>query len=169
MRVAYLAFSLFSAAFIVHLIWWRIRIPRRQTATLLTIFLGVLAAGIAAMQVLFRYEGLALFSFWPCVHVAIFHVAMTLAYAVSYSAVEERSPSMTILTQVADSRERGRTHDELDRNVRGAVTVEGRLAAMIRDQMVSEEQGLLRLTGKGRAWATVLSSWRALLKLEKGG
>lgn len=169
MRIAGLAFGLFLAAFLLHWIIWRIRIPRRQSAALLVIFLGMLPAGLLLLAFLPGLAGLAAVGPWQCLHVAVFHVAMTIGYVVNYSGLEGRSPSMTLLVFVADARGKGRTREELFDVLRGDCPVETRLEAMIRDNMVTCQNGTYVLTTKGCAWARVFGQWRDLLNLPKGG
>lgn len=113
MKTAGLAVGLFLAAFLLHWIIWRITIPRRQSAALLVILLGTLPVGLAAVTYVPALRPLGPLSPWQCLHVAIFHVTMSLGYVVAYSALEERSPSMTLLTFVADAGTQGRTLHEL--------------------------------------------------------
>jgi hypothetical protein len=101
--------------------------------------------------------------------VVIFHVAMSLAYVVAYSAIEERSPSQTLVAHVADFQGKGRTREELVQVLKGLAPVESRLSAMLRDNMVSEIDGVYHLTPKGWKWAKVFSCWRRLLGMGKGG
>ncbi len=167
MRIAGLAFGLFLAALVLHWIVWRIRIPRRQTAALLLILLGVLPVGLAALVLApGRFGPLG---FWEVLHISIFHVAFSLAYIVAYSAIEGRSPSMALLVHVAEARHKGRTRQELDAMLRGENPVAARLEAMLRDGMVVAAGGSYRLTAKGWAWARTLGGFRRLLGMEKGG
>lgn len=168
MRIAILASGLFAAAFLAHWLWWRIRIPARQTAALLGIFLGVLGAWAVA-AVLYPAGPMAPRSPWELLHVAIFHVSLTLAYVVAYSAIEHRSPSMTVLTFVADAGPAGRSVAEVHALLNAASPVEVRLRAMVHEGMVHEDGDGYRLAAKGRAWAVVLSAWRRLLRLPRGG
>ena len=92
-----------------------------------------------------------------------------LAYAVAYSAIEERSPSMTILSRVADSGSRGWSREELQSILLSVSPIEIRLAAMVRDGMVREDMGKVMLTAKGWAWANTFSLWRRLLRFDLGG
>lgn len=169
MRIACLAAGLLAAAFLIHLLWWRIRLPQRQTAMLLIVFLSVLVLGLAAGELLSVLGATQPLPFWACVQIAIFHIAMTLAYVVAYSVIEGNSPTMVIVTAVADSQGRGLTRAELDQALRATVTVEVRIAAMVHNRMATEQRGIYRLTGKGRAWAAVFTFWQGLLKLDKGG
>lgn len=169
MHLACFAFGLFAAAFLTHWLWWRIHVPRRQTAMLLAIFISVLAVGLIVSP---RMEMLAAWrprGAWQILHVCIFHIAMTLAYVVAYSALEERSPSMTMLLHVAAAKGHGRTRDELFAALGEMTPLRSRLDAMVRDHMLEAHEDGYRITAKGIAWARVFGSWRRLIGLAKGG
>jgi hypothetical protein len=166
-RILTIAISLSATGFAAHWLLWRVRIPARQTAALLAIFSATLLIGLATAPwwpVAWRFT-----SAWEVLHVAIFHVAAMLAYVVAYSALEERSPSMTILSRVADSGSRGKSREELQAMLVNVSPVEIRLAAMVRDGMVRDDAGMIVLTGKGWAWANTFSTWRRLLRFRLGG
>lgn len=168
MSTAILAAGLFSSALLLHLAWWRVALPKRQTAVLLAVFFGVLAAWLA-MSWLTPGAWFAADDRWQAIHVAIFHTACTLAYVVAYSAIEYRSPSMTMLVAVADSRGAGCTREELRDMLSGVSPVEVRLDAMVHEGMVTAEGEGYRLAPKGRAWAAVFANWRRFLGLPRGG
>lgn len=169
MHVACFAFGLFAAAFMIHWAWWRLHVPRRQTAVLLVLFFGVLAAGLLVAPRLGVPAAWRPRGGWEILHVGIFHVAMTLAYVVAYSALEERSPSMTMLLHVASADGSGRTREELVAVLGGMTPLQSRLDAMARDHMIDVQQTGYRITAKGIAWARVFGCWRRLLGLPKGG
>ena len=168
MNTVLLAVAVFATAFIMHLAWWRIALPRRHTAALLGLFFTVLFAWLAVSHFLpDRWFTAA--NRWEAIHVAVFHTACTLAYVVAYSALEHRSPSMTLLVAVADAGDVGCSPEELRGLLVGASPVEVRLDAMVHDRMIAREGDGYRLAAKGRAWATVLSNWRRLLGMPPGG
>lgn len=168
MNTALLAAGVFATAFFTHLAWWRISLPRRQTASLLGLFFAVLAAWLAVSHFM-PGRWFTATDRWEAIHVAVFHTACTLAYVVAYSALEHRSPSMTLLVAVADAGDAGCSPDELRGLLAGASPVEVRLDAMVHDGMIARESDGYRLAAKGRAWATVLSVWRRLLGMRPGG
>jgi len=169
MRIAGLAFGLFLAAFLLHWIIWRIRIPRRQTAALMLILLGALPAGLIAVTFVPALQDFGPRGLWEVFHVSTFHVALSLAYIVAYTAIEGRSPSMALLVYVADARGQGRTREELESVLRGENPVAARLQAMLLDKMVVQNGGLFVLTVKGWAWARGLGTFRKVLGMGKGG
>ena len=152
----------------MHLIWWRIALPRRQTAALLAVFFGVLVAWLAVSHFL-PGHWLTAADRWQAIHVAVFHTACALAYIVAYSALEHRSPSMTLLVAVADSGTAGCSPGELRGLLAGASPVEVRLDAMVHEGMVVRDGDGYRLAPTGRAGATVLTNWRRLLGMPPGG
>lgn len=168
MNTALIASGVFATAFIMHLAWWRISLPSRQTAALLGLFFVALVTWLAVSHFL---PGLWFTAAdrWQAIHVAVFHTACTLAYVVAYSGLEHRSPSMTLLVAVADAGDAGCSPDALRGLLAGASPVESRLAAMVHDGMIAREGDGYRIAAKGRAWATVLSAWREMLGMPPGG
>lgn len=169
MRIAALALTLFSAAFLLHWVLWRVRVPRRQSAALLAVLLAALPLGLAAVTFVPALQFLRPHGWWEVFQVCAFHIALTLAYVVAYSAIEGRSPSMTLLSYVADARGQGRTRAELEAVLRGDDPVTLRLEALVRDNMIAGDGDSYALTAKGWAWARCFGAFRNLLKMQKGG
>lgn len=170
MRVFLIALALAGTGFLLHWIWWRIRIPARQTMSLLATFSLVLCVGLVATsaQLALVPPQYRLTNLWETLHVAGFHVAVMLAYVVAYSAIEERSPSMTLLSRVAAAGAGGVSRNELQTLLTRVSPVEIRIKAMLRDGMVSGDHDF-SLTQKGLAWAQVFSAYRRFLGFTKGG
>src|SRR5262249_23582140 len=88
-------------AFAVHLLVWRWRVPRYQTKSLLAIFFGALAAvclvqAAGGVGPLPRLTGAAEY-----VELALFVTAFTLAYGITYSALEADSPTLVMVRAIA--------------------------------------------------------------------
>jgi hypothetical protein len=157
--------ALFTLLMAVHLVVWRIRLPARQTRALLVIFLGLLPAGLLAVHLL----NPALFGPWQCVHLALFHVAMSLTYVILYSAIEQESPSLAMVQFVDRAGTRGRSRQEFQRLINDELLVGNRLNNMVRAGWVQENGSSYRLTAKGRRLAWLFISAARLLGLEEGG
>jgi hypothetical protein len=169
MRIVLFSVELFLSAFVIHWLIWRVRVPRRQTRALLLIFLGALAVGLAGILLLPNPKDWTPIHFWEWVQVALFHVSLTLAYIVIYSTLEEHSPTLTLVKYVADAGNSGRSQGDLETFMDGIQSLGSRLDALRRDDMVTEECGLFRLTAKGSRWAQVFHFWRRLLHIDRGG
>src|SRR6266542_1065286 len=97
MRLLCLGVALFLIPLVFHLVLWRIRLPQRQTRALLLIFLGLWPCELVALQVLPSFIEYAPVGCWEYLHLVVCHLALSLAYVVLYSALEEDSPSMAIV------------------------------------------------------------------------
>src|SRR5205823_11232357 len=137
--IAIFAFALFAAAWLVHLIVWHVSLPKRHTLALLVVLIGSLPLVLVAARFVPILTDWRPNGWLQCAHVALFHVAMSLAYVVCYSAIEERSPTMTMLSSVAAANGNGRTPEELVSAVARVVSIDGRLAAMTRDGMITRD------------------------------
>lgn len=170
MRILFFSILLTGVSFAIHFLVWKIAIPRRQTRSLLLLFAAVPCAAAA----LSWFAGDDLPAWWPataweCLQVAIFHTAVALAYVVVYSALEERSPSMTLLSHVWRNGGSGCTRRQLEAVLCRLSPVEVRLAAMVRDGMIAEDDGVFRITAKGCRWIMTFDAVRRLLGFSRGG
>lgn len=172
MKTAGFAAALFGLAFLVHLLTWRVRRPRRPIAALLVVFLGTLVAGLLAAPTLPGLDRIVPRGPWEVFHVSLFHVAFALAYTVTYTALEMDSPTLTVIAFVDAAGPAGRTHDEL-LGLLGEDRVLGeRLDALTTGSVIAPDvarDGVYVLTAGGRRWADVFHALRRLYRLEKGG
>jgi hypothetical protein len=169
MKLTCLSFALFALAFAVHWLAWRVHLPKRQTAVLLGILFGTLGCGLLVVSVVPALEPWRPVGVWEILQVVLFHTSFTLAYVVAYSALEERSPSMTVLLAIADAEPAGLSRAETIAILARMSPLKSRLEAMIRDRMIDCDGTCYRVTPKGAAWARVLGTWRRLAGLPKGG
>ena len=114
-----LLYSILLSAFasFLHLVIWRIRLPRRQTNALFGIFAFVLISGIF---ILFRFPGLISWNLLPAKNIfeiaqfIIFFTSVAAAYILSYPAVEVDSPTLIIIKAVSGAGRNGLDKDRLN-------------------------------------------------------
>lgn len=165
----------FSAflAFVVHLIIWKIRLPRKQTQSLLLIFFGVLCVTLALLPnlaELIPFTGLKLpVPITTYLHITLFMTSVTLAYITTYSAVEVDSPSLLMVQAIERAGEAGLSIEELRATMNNALLVEPRIRDLIHDGMAQLDGDLYRLTAKGAIMARMFTVQRRLLKAGTGG
>jgi len=169
MKVAGFAVCLFAAAFAVHWLLWRVWVPRRQFFWLLIIFLALLPIGLACAHWLPGLHRFAPKGFWEHLHVAVFHVAVSLGYIVTYSALEEDSPTLTLVAFLGDAGGRGRSREELDGLFDNDSIAGSRFQALLASNLVERAGDGYALTARGRSWARVFGAFRGLYRLERGG
>ena len=170
MRVASLTLGWFIAAILVHLCIWHIRVPKRQIPVLLLVLFAVLPIGLVLGTIPSPLTArIGALEDWERLHMALVYTAMALAYVVAYSPLEHRSPSMAILTFVADAKQKGCTLEEIGGILKTAHPVGVRLDDMVIAKMATKADGVYRLTTKGRLWAQVFFWWLKVLGRGKGG
>lgn len=165
MTVACLAVACFSIALLVHLLVWRVRLPRRHVPTLGFLFLVTLIAEIVLIAALAPF-GLSL-SGWQYAHIILFYTALSLAYIDIYPGLEQRSPRMTIALLVERAAPEGIGRDEIHRLFGDDPPVDMRMKAMVEDSMLVEDGGTCTLTPKGRLLGWFFSYGQDLARLQR--
>jgi hypothetical protein len=168
------ALGLFAVTFFVHLIWWRIRIPRRQTATILLLFFAALPMGVVAARSIPAFTSLVPTTFWGLLLVAQFHCGAALAYACINSALQHDSPALMVVTYVSLAGEKGRTRDEVRTILRDEVLIEPRIREFVAGGIVEladpgKTDGRYRLTPRGLRFLRTMTLVRNVFRLPRGG
>ena len=164
---------LIFAAFFLHLIIWQIRVPKRQTRALMQCFLGVFVVG----SFIFRYysPAISVFGLHPPValteyfSIGFYFISITLAYIITYSAIEADSPSLMIIMKIHEASESGLNMESLKADLNNSRVILPRLKDLLIDKMAELEEGKYRLRVKGRLMAKLFSSYRNLMVTGKGG
>lgn len=131
---------LLSGLFALHLVWWRVALPRRQRAVLLVLFLGggIVLAPLVAWLV--GSLGFAPLSWVEWLNVALAVVAFALAYVVTYSALEADSPTLSLVRHIAAAGRGGLAEVELGEFMASRPFVGARLTALVDEGMVYEKE-----------------------------
>lgn len=137
--------SILASIFSVHLIWWRIALPRRQRASLLALFLLGGAAVAPLVAWLLGQFGFAPLSWIEWLNVALAILAFALAYVVTYSALEADSPTLSLVRFVARAGKTGAEEEDLRRFMVARPFVAARLSALVEEGMVAEKDGTIVL------------------------
>src|SRR5437764_5771567 len=91
---------LFLGALGLHLIVWKIRLPKFQTRTLLLLFALVLFLWLVTLTL--RPMSLA-----EVAHVCLFYTSLSLCYVITYSAFEADSPTLSLIRHAHEAAGRG--------------------------------------------------------------
>ena len=173
MKILLLSLILFFTAFILQLIVWKIRIPKRQTKVLLVIFFGILFTGLLALKVSpYLIPGLGIYApkySLEYLHISISFISLTLAYMITYSAIEADSPSLVMIRAVAKAGSGGLDKKEFEKTMNDDLLVIPRVRDLLNDKMAYMEGDKYRLTPKGVMFARLFVFYRNLLNAPKGG
>ena len=138
---------LFAFAWLVHLAWWRIRLPGHQMRALVLVFAVTLLAFSCAWLVSGMQYPIRLAEV-PAV--ALLYTAATACYLITYTGVEETSPSLVLIRALAARREDGCARGELEALITDDMFVRPRIDALRRDGLLTESQDGFVLTEQGR-------------------
>ncbi len=163
MNILYYEIIIFLFAFLAHLFIWRAGLPKKNhTLLLLNIFFGIFIASI-----FFKFVSLpGIADYW---RLFFLHSSLTLAYIVTYSAIEVDSPSLVILLNIAKSPSGGLNKERLYGIMSNEILVIPRITDLVNDKMVFIENDKYKLSRKGEFLINSFIFFRKLLKAPKGG
>lgn len=153
----------FALALLIQVGLWRWRRPAGHYAGLLGVglaALGLTAAGLAALRPL---SGFGYASF------ATLYVALVLAYATTYSAVQADSPTMSVLLRLEAAGARGASVEELLAALTDDALVVPRLDDLVTGRLARLERDRYVVGRRGALIARTYVGFRRLLKMERGG
>jgi hypothetical protein len=155
--------GLFLFAFVVHLIIWRLKLPKRQIRALLLIFGAIFCVWLVASMP--RSWRLA-----EILHVILFYGSMSLCYIITYTAIEADSPTLSLIRFLADARMEGRSKDAVAQFMALRPFVRARLAALARSGLIREESSRYVATGAQPLFFRIVLEFRKLYgPISKGG
>lgn len=173
MKVLFWGSLAFCLAFLLHFIIWKVHLPKRQTKIMMMIFCGVLITVVFTLyraQVFIGDLGLPILSNLPeYLHVCIYFISLTLAYVVTYSAIEVDSPSLIMIIAIARAGREGFAEKEFEKIMTDDFLIKPRLDDLVIDKMAYLGEAKYRLTKKGLTIARIILFYRKILNLGKGG
>jgi len=99
----------------------------------------------------------------------IYFIALTLAYMITYSAVEVDSPSLIIIMKISEAGKLGLTKESLEGEMDDSVLIKPRLKDLLIDRMAEVHEGRYRLRKKGILMARLFTFYRNMMRAGKGG
>lgn len=141
------SFGIFGFAWLLHLLWWRYRLPRNHTGALLTVFV---AAPLIAALLWFACGRLSLIGLHDVPGMAMFYLGAAGCYLITYTAVEETSPSLAIFGALQAAGSAGCSREELAEVITDSNFVKPRLEALRRDGILVAAEGGYILSQRGK-------------------
>jgi hypothetical protein len=169
MRLFFAVLALLMLALIVHIVTWRVHLPKRSIRALLCIFA---ATPLVVVAIYFAIESWPVFtgaSLADAVRILLFYVSCSLVYVVLYSAIEAKSPSLAIVSYVASCGGAGCAGADLANHITDDDSISTRIAAMKASGMIVVKDGLCSLTTAGHLWAALFEFASNIFRLPLGG
>jgi hypothetical protein len=165
MNVLFYGAGLILVALFIHLVIWKISIPRNQIKALLTIFLATFAIGVFIIS---KAQPLA--SICEYLQLFFFFTSLTLAYITTYPALEVDSPSLVIVIYIIEASPEGLDRNTLEQEMNNDILVAPRLRDLITANLAFLDGNNYKPTKKGVFLARLFITYRKLLKkTQKGG
>jgi hypothetical protein len=170
MNVLIFCLASFLAAFLLHLLVWFIRVPANPFLAMLVWFAAVwvgiagLCAFLPGIPATWRPDGP-----WQWLAAALFHASGSLSYIILYSALEQDSPTITIVKFTDQAGPSGCAPDDYQQVITDDLIIHSRLRAMLDSQLARRHGDRLFLTRKGAFWDRLFGAWMKLLAIREGG
>ena len=167
MRLFLAGLVLLLFAFLLHVIAWRVRPPRRSIRALLCIFA---ATPLVVVPIYFVIEPSPAFAdASDAVRIVLFYVSCSLVYVILYSAIESKSPSLAIVSYVASCGSVGCAEADFADHMIDDEGINTRIAAMKAAQLIVVGDGQCTLTPPGRRWGELFEFASTVFRLPLGG
>ncbi len=164
---------LFSLAFALHVVLWKIYLPKRQTKVLLKIFFGTLIIGILFLNSISSFIPLfydiALPKTLEYIHICLLFISLMLSYMITYSALEADSPTIVMVMTIEKAGQEGLDKKEFDQRLNDDILIKPRVRDLITDKMAYLDGEKYKLTSKGVLFTRIFILYRRLLNAPKGG
>lgn len=159
MKVLFYASLTFLTALLLHLVIWKICLPKRnRPVVLVNIFFWVLVLGTIILK---NYSG--------CLDYIVLYCSLAAAYIVSYPAIEADSPSLAITYNIAKVSKAGLANLELYEIMTDETLVVARVNDLLNDGLIHIKSERYFLAPQGLFLAGLFVWFRKLLNLPKGG
>ena len=139
--------ALIAVAWVLHVVWWRFRLPRHPIEALLLVF-AVTPLVMAGIWIASGSPTLVSMSELP--GIMAFYLGAAGCYLITYTGVEQTSPSLVIIRALEAAGEKGCSKEELSAVITGESFIRPRLAALKRAGMLISASGGFVLTSRGR-------------------
>lgn len=172
MNVLICGLTLFFMAFFIHLIVWKIHLPKNHTKAILLIFILTLICGIFILRKLpvnIYFFG-APQTVYEYLQISLLFISLMSAYIATYPGIEVDSPSLVMVAEIAVMGGKGLDKDIFEQKINNNQLVTRRLDDLVAGRMVSYDNGIYKLTRKGATIARIFIEYRKLLRKNyKGG
>lgn len=169
-----ISFMIFIACLFVHVIVWRVRFPRNRPAALFFTFLALpplvtaVLYGLGLFDAVSKAYGALSLSITEWLSIYFLHYSLSMAYILSYPAIEAVSPTLAITLMIGEADGAGVGQEELASAFNDDFLLMPRIRDLIEARLVSEREGYITITPLGKAYAGGFIIMRRLLGLQTG-
>lgn len=158
---------LLLSSFVMHLLWWRLHVPKHSTQVLLVIF--------TLLPIVFWSSTISTMNIWSTftnydyLRLILLYMSCSLVYISLYSALEHQSPTLTIIDYIRQQGDEGCSDDGLENFLKPDGEIQRRFLAMDQVGWIKKDDKKWSLTKKGRQIAKLFNLGATILGLPLGG
>jgi hypothetical protein len=141
-----ISFVVFFSAFVTHIVIWKIRLPLNEIRMLVILFLLYPLFPFLFYHLICPKHYL---EFEPSL-IIIFHTLASICYFITYTGIQEKSPSLVIFRAVQKKGSLGLTYRDLMKNLMEESFIERRINFLLKEEYIFIKDRNLRLTNKGK-------------------
>lgn len=156
--------GLFAFAWLLHLLWWRWRLPRNHTGALLVVYA---AAPFAAILLWMACGSPYIVGLRDLPGMALLYLGAVGCYLIAYTAIEETSPSLAIFSALQAAGTAGCTREDLSAVITDSNFIKPRLDALRRDGILETVADGCILSPRGKKAAQLAMLVSRLFNIEK--
>jgi hypothetical protein len=162
MAALLISIALFGIAWLAHLAWWRIRLPKRHSVALLALFAAV-PLGAAIIAPVLPAGLVPALAEIPAV--LGLYLGAAACYLIVYTGIEQSSPTLVIVRALERAAGQGCTSEELAGVITDDLFVRPRLEALALDGILASTERGWALTSRGRQAARAAAALAALFRI----
>lgn len=147
MAALIVSLALVVGAWVLHVAWWRFRLPRHHIGALLFVFA---ATPLVAAVIWIASGSPSLVSVSELPGIMAFYLSAAGCYLITYAGVEQISPSLVIIRALEAAGEKGCLKDEFAAVITESNFVKHRLESLKRAGMLTATSGGFVLTPWGK-------------------
>jgi len=172
MNILFYGLAVFIIALVIHLIVWRMHLPKKQIEALSLIFSSALFLGLFCI---FKFPQFIKWNILPAknlfevIQFILLFVSVAVSYIVSYPAIQVDSPTLLIINAVSKAGAYGLDKNELEMIADNDLLLIPRIKDMLSDNMIYLEGEKYKLLQKGLIMARIFSFYRSIIREKKGG
>ncbi len=164
---------LIAITFFLHIFIWKIHQPVHQKSILIFLFSIILIFGLGILFYFRQHIHLLGIKppqeFYGYLQIFVFFISISLAYMVTYSALEADSPSLVMIMTIANSGSEGLPQKTFEEKINNDTLIIPRLKDALSEKLVCLSEDKYNLTPKGRILANIFMIYRKIIRRERKG
>lgn len=162
-----IAGMLLFLAFMLHVLWWRIKFPVHTTNTLLLVFFATPL--FIYVVYIYLFPTLVLFTISDIVRLILFYGSCALVYIILYSAIQQQSPTLAMVLYLYSKGKTGCDEDSLILYLSATNEIQKRFSLMEQGKWIFSLDETWYLTKKGLRAANFFEYSALVFGLKVGG